>query len=823
MKKLLLLGFLIFLKSSLLAQSQSPSSFLGYELGSKFTPHYKVVSYFKTVSENHNHIKYINYGKTYENRDLIAVVISSPENIARLEEIKKNNQQLTVFGNSSASTDQPAIVWLSYNVHGNEASSTESAIKMLYTLANPTEQIKNWLKNTIVIIDPCLNPDGRDRYVSYFNSSTSKLTNPNTISREHSEPWPGGRSNHYYFDLNRDWAWQSQIESQSRIKLYNEWMPQVHVDFHEQGYNDPYYFAPAAEPVHADITPWQREFQEIVGKNNAKYFDQNGWLYFTKERFDLLYPAYGDTYPMYNGAIGMTYEQGGGAAAGLAVVMENGEILTLKDRLEHHFTSGLATIETASLNSKRLVTEFKKFFQQPSNRKYKTYVVQAAHEERMAKLISLLDKNQIEYAFGGDKMYSAYSFQSGKQEQVKINRNDLVINLNQRKAMLANVLFEPSTFVSDSNTYDITAWALPFAYNLPAFALTESVKGKYEGLEIKRPNLDFADRAYAWIFNWNSISDSKLLKALFEAGVNVRKADQPFTLSGKEFGPGTLLIYRADNIRLLSSQSGLVSNIFKQYNKVYTPVQTGQVEKGKDLGSNAYRLMSEPKIALASGSEVSSLNMGEIWHFLEEEMNYPISLVNINQIGNLDVNEINILILPNGRYGDQIHEKLLPWIKSGGRLIVFETAIQSFINKKPFEIAKKEITLEKPQPPVDLNYAHLNAENNTNAIPGAIFKLHVDTRNPINLGLGDNYYTLKTNATLYNLLNNGYNSAVLRKDGYVSGVAGSGVMKTLQDGMLIGQESIERGQIIYFGVNPLFRSFWEAGKQMFVNTLWMAD
>jgi murein tripeptide amidase MpaA len=293
----------------------------GYKLGQKFTQHYKIVNYFRSVSQALPDVmKLEQYGETYEGRSLLLAFISSKENMAKLESLRMNNLRLANSTKDKAAPVEDGIifVWLSYNVHGNEPSSSEAAMKTLFALVDPANaKTKEWLKNVVVIIDPCLNPDGRDRYVNWFTSVVGNKLNADPQSREHSEPWPGGRTNHYNFDLNRDWAWQSQIETQSRIKKYNEWLPQVHVDFHEQGYNNPYYFAPAAEPFHEVITAWQRDFQTQIGKNNAKYFDENGWLYFTKERFDLFYPSYGDTYPTYNGAIGMTFEQGGHSGADL--------------------------------------------------------------------------------------------------------------------------------------------------------------------------------------------------------------------------------------------------------------------------------------------------------------------------------------------------------------------------------------------------------------------------------------------------------------------------------------------------------------------------
>ena len=283
--------------TSLFSQNiQSPQEFLGYELGKRFTRHHKVVEYFTYVSNQLDNVLLEKYGETNEYRPLYVSYISSSKNIKKIEQIRLNNLGQTGIKNKSY--NDVAIVWLSYNVHGNEASSTEASMQTLYELVTKK---KDYLENTLVIIDPCINPDGRDRYVNWFNQVKSTPYNVDQNAKEHREPWPGGRPNHYLFDLNRDWAWATQVETSQRLKIYNKWMPHIHVDFHEQFINSPYYFAPAAEPFHEIITDWQRDFQTQIGKNHAKYFDQKGWLYFTKESFDLLYPSYGDTYPTYMG------------------------------------------------------------------------------------------------------------------------------------------------------------------------------------------------------------------------------------------------------------------------------------------------------------------------------------------------------------------------------------------------------------------------------------------------------------------------------------------------------------------------------------------
>ncbi|HEX3386933.1 MAG TPA: M14 metallopeptidase family protein, partial [Mucilaginibacter sp.] len=471
---------IVFLYCSVAAsaqQVQSPSEFLGYKLGSQFTPHTHIVEYFKYVASTSKNVKLHQYGTTNEGRPLMVMFIASDENIGRLEEIRQHNISLTGLGDSSRNLkDVPVIVWLSYNVHGNEPSSSEAAMQSLYNLVDPSNiQAKQWLKNTVVIIDPCLNPDGRERYINYYRSVAGAAPNADPAAREHNEPWPGGRVNHYYYDLNRDWAWQTQKETQARVALFNKWLPQVHVDFHEQGYNAPYYFAPAAEPFHRDITPWQREFQTIIGKNNAKYFDQHGWLYYTREIYDLLYPSYGDTYPIYNGSIGMTYEQGG-IGAGLAIALRSGDTLTLTDRIAHHVSNSMSTIETASVNAQKALDEFKKYYDDGRSNppgEYKTYVIKNDNPDKMALLGALLHRNGVRYGDGVKTKAVGYNYVSGKTEQFDIDKEDIVISAYQPKAVLTNVLLEPKTFVADSNTYDITAWSLPYAYGLKAYSLKE--------------------------------------------------------------------------------------------------------------------------------------------------------------------------------------------------------------------------------------------------------------------------------------------------------------------------------------------------------------
>ncbi|WP_442589682.1 M14 metallopeptidase family protein [Pedobacter sp. AW31-3R] len=820
--------FLFFAVTTLLAQIKSPDEFLGYPLGSRFTPHSQIVAYYRYLAGLNKNIRLIDYGKTYENRELMVAVVSSGENMNNLEQIRKTNIGLSKAERQEQNlATQPAILWLSYNVHGNEASSSETSMRTLYTFAGaPSQDVTSWLKNTVVIIDPCLNPDGRERYVNFFNSVSRNVPDANPAAREHIEPWPRGRVNHYYFDLNRDWAWQSQVETQQRLALYHLWMPEVHVDFHEQGYNDPYYFAPAAEPVHQDITAFQKDFQVIVGKNNAKYFDQNGWQYFTKERFDLLYPSYGDTYPLYNGAIGMTYEQGG-INAGLAIKTASGDTLTLKDRIDHHYATSLATLETVSKNAGKLVSEFKRYFEQSitvSPGIYKSYVVKADNIARLKKLAELLSKNHIAYAFGGDKTLNGFSYESRKTENFKINRNDLVINLKQPASVLANVLFEPDTKVTDSNTYDITAWALPYAYGLSAYALKESVNGVYAALEEKAevaPSL--VANPYAWIFEWNSVEDARVLIALQKANVKVRIAEQEFTISGKVYKTGALLVYRAENEKVNTNLAVRIADISKSFNKTFTAIASGFVEKGRDFGSYVYPLLTAPKVAVVAGADVSSQGVGEIWHFFERELNYPLSVIAEQDLGKLDLATINVLILPDGDYMRKHLETLDSWISAGGKVILMEEAIASVEGIRPFTIKKKEYPVVADKENTSRAYSSKDKDDFEESIPGAIYKVNLDQSHPLSLGLGDLYYTLKVDGRIFEPLEKGWNVGLIKPEAFVSGVVGKKMRKKLDNGLLFGVQPVEKGNIIYFSDDVLFRSFWEGGKQLFVNALFLVN
>lgn len=847
-----LLLFFIFFSFQLPAQLLSPDAFLGYKLGTRYTSHWQVVNYVNHVAQQAPEMVQLQqYGLTNEGRPLLAVFVSSKENIGNLENIRRNNLRLANVAKDRMmpSEEAPAIVWLSYNVHGNEPSSTEAAMMTLYELVNPENaRTKQWLRNTVVVIDPCLNPDGRERYVNWFSSVTTKEHDPSLDAREHHEPWPGGRTNHYYFDLNRDWAWQTQIESQQRMKLYTNWLPQVHVDYHEQEVNQPYYFAPAAQPYHDVITPWQQDFQVAIGRKHVEYFDANSWLYFTREIFDLYYPSYGDTYPLFNGAIGMTYEQAGGPQGGINALMDDGDTLTLKDRIAHHYTTSASTIETSSANASRLVKEFRNYYNDAvanGSGDYKSFVVKydPSREGQLRALMKLLDKNGIQYGQGQGNG-KGFNYDTGKEENFTVTTHDIVISTFQPHATLVRVLFEPQSRLVDSVTYDITAWALPYAYGLRAYAskekiaMTPSVLSRMNDIVpsftitqaknvLNTPQAD----AYGHIIKWDGVRSARVLAQMIKQRIKVRFAEEPFELNGEQFERGSLVILKTSNQAAGAELWNKLAAICNEANIKMYPVKTGLVDKGYDFGSAKVHPVKTPHVALLTGDAVNSNAAGEVWHLFEQELDYPVTLIDIEDMESIDWKEISVLIMPDGNYrflGDkQAAEPLRTWVSNGGKLIAIGSAVAQLASqdwgiklKKPEERKDDDDRRDPYESLKKYNERERNAI--TNNTPGSIYKVDIDHTHPLGYGYPGYYHTLKMDDNIYEYIrDDGWNVGTIKKANQVAGFVGAKLKDKLKDGLLFGELLMGKGSIVFLADDPLFRSFWENGRLLFCNAVFM--
>ncbi|MEX0660526.1 MAG: M14 family zinc carboxypeptidase [Balneolaceae bacterium] len=816
------------------AQVQSPAEFLGYELGERYTPHHRVLGYVNHVAEESDWVTIHQYGTTYEHRELVYLVVTSPDNHSRIDEIRTNNLKLTGLVSGEIVGDTKPITWLSYNIHGNETSSSEAAMKTLHELVGSVNsEAEQWLSDSVVIMDPMINPDGRDRYVNWFNGIIGSEINPDIVAREHHENWPGGRSNHYYFDLNRDWAWQTQKESQQRSVVYQEWMPHVHVDFHEQSYTSPYYFAPAAEPLHLAITDWQREFQTTIGKNNAEYFDDQGWLYFTKEIFDLFYPSFGDTWPTFNGAIGMTYEKAGGGLGGAGIITPEGDTLTLEDRLTHHFTSGISTVEVTSQHADRVVSEFSNYFENSVNNPvstYKTFVVKGDnHPDKINNLLSFLDTQQISYGrAGSSSSRNGFNYATGSTEDVSISEDDIIISAYQPKSKLVRVLFEPNPELVDSLTYDITAWEAHYRFGLTGYALESRIDANSEISidELRSTEMTGSSTPYAFVLDWKSMDDARFLAEITKHDVRSRFSVVEFEVDGRSFDRGSLVITRDNNRHLGDEFNQIVMEAAEKHQRSIHGATTGFVGEGSDFGSSNVRFIKKPEIAVLMGEGTRSLQAGEVWHFFDQQLHYPTTLINTEHISRTDFDQFNTIVLPSGSYSgvfdDEATKKLQSWVRSGGKLIAMGNTISTISGMEGFNISSKINNDVEPDnsPESKLHaYGDRQRANATNTTPGSIYNTTLDVTHPLAFGYDESYFSLKVDASSYDFLDNGWNVGTVRSNAHISGFVGNKAKQNLENSLTFGVQSYGSGDVVYMVDNPLFRGFWENGKLLFVNSL----
>ncbi len=811
------------------AQEISPAGFLGYEPGSRFTFHHRILDYFRQLADSHHdRVRLVEYGRSYEDRPLAICIVSSANNISRLEDIRKAH--LAETGLSQAETRRgsgarPVIAWLSYNVHGDEAASSEAAMQLAYNLLKGDRSL---LEDLVVIIDPCSNPDGHSRYVNWYTQVAGAHPDRLSVAREHTQPWPGGRYNHYAFDLNRDWAWQVQKESQQRAALYNQWMPHLHADFHEMGAGSTYYFPPAAKPFHEDITPWQREFNHIVGEYNRKYFDKNNWLYFTKTSYDLFYPSYGDTWPTFNGAIGMTYEQAGGGRAGLALARpEAGDTITLKDRIMHHVAAGHATLYALAAHKEKVLFEFELFFKKgredPAG-KYRTYLVKTKGFEAAANALTrFLDKQGISYGRSGEKFTAQVTdLVSDKTAKISFDPEDLVIPAYQARSRLLKVLMESSPSLEDSLTYDITSWALGYVFGIPTFGLEQKRAGS-ANISPVRAALPSSLKAYAYLARWEGARDLRFLSDLLNHKIVVRTANSGFEIAGENFLPGTLVITRAGNGGLGEGFDKIITGLAGKHEVDLLPVTTGLVSKGIDLGSDRVTVMRPVKAALLAGASISPTAFGAVWHFFDRELGYPLIVVDKDHFDQVNLDQLDVLVLADGNYisllTDQRMSQLSDWVSKGGKLVAMERALEAFAGRKGFHLKRKPgdkfetADLLKP-------YADKSRESIRSESLGGIFEVTLDTTHPVGYGYaGRPYYSSVRNVYDLEYLTEGWNVGYLGSNAYRGGFVGEKAKPRLKNTLIIGVQEIGKGEIIYMADNPLFRGFWENGKLLFGNVV----
>ncbi len=671
----------------------TPESVLGHRTGERITWHRDTIRYFEALaSAAPDRVSLHRYAESWEGRELIYAVISSPENMARIEDIKSNMQRLsdprrTARAEADAIiASQPAVTWLSYSVHGNEISPTDAAIMTAYHLlaSRGDDRVDDILRDTVVVIDPIQNPDGRDRFIHRFEIAEGLEPSPDRISAEHNEPWPSSRTNHYLFDMNRDWFIMTQPETQGRVRALQEWYPVAFVDAHEMGSNATYYFSPEAVPFNPHLAESQTESLELFGRTNAYWFDKFGLDYFTREIFDAFYPGYGASWPSYFGGIAMTYEQA--SARGLVVRKYDGVEMTYRDTVRNHFITSLGTAQTVAENRKKLLDDFYDFqvsaIEEGRRENIRSYLVPAQNDQAAAdKMAGLLVRQGVEVG----RATAAFSA-CGKSYEA----GSYVIDLAQPRKRLVRTLLDTDVPMDDEflaeqerrrakkigdEIYDVTAWSLPLMMNVETHSCSRSVNAPVvaAGSELVRPGtVSGGQGSVAYLVSWGSASAVRLLTNALRRGLAVKSSDLAFTHMGTRYPSGTLILDTADNPEDLRS---IMEELARETGANVTAVDDSWVTDGPNFGSMRVVRFSAPKVAILWDTPTSSYSAGNTRFVIERQFDYPVTAIRVSTLARGDLSKYQVLIMPEAwpayrpAIGDEVIAKLKDWVERGGVLI----------------------------------------------------------------------------------------------------------------------------------------------------------
>ena len=806
-----------------------PSAVIGHEVGEWHVTHDKLVNYMKAMATaNPNRIKMQISGTTYEGRQQVLLIITSAANHARLEEIRKQHVQLT-DPTASGSMDiakMPAVVLMGYSIHGNESSGANAALLAAYHLAAAQgADIDKMLENTIILLDPSFNPDGLQRFSTWANQHKSKtpVTDPN--SREFNEVWPGGRFNHYWFDLNRDWLPAVHVESQNRLKYYHDWRPNIITDHHEMGSGSTFFFQPGVPSRVNPLTPARN--QELTGKigtYHAKYLDKIGSLYFTKEGYDDFYYGKGSTFPDIHGAVGILFEQA--SSRGHAQETGNG-LLTFSFTIRNQFYTTLSTLEAAGALGTELLdyqrTAYKQAFDEAKQASVKGYVfgnskntfnasVLATMLQRHRIDVKLLDKDFTE----GNKL-----FEAGKAYYVPCE---------QAQYKLIQTIFQKQLTYKDSLFYDVTSWTMPLAMGIEYSELNAGTLKNVSTINLSSSMLakgSFAGTGndYAWLLDWRDFEASRALYAIQDKGIITKIMSRAFTImqNGKpvKYPAGTVVI--PAQLQKLSKQQieQALIELAAKYTVNFTGISSGLSHEGIDLGSPRSIAVTQPKVAMLVGAGVNATDAGEVWHLIDQRLGMPLSQLEIPTFNRVDASRYNTLIMVGGSYAGLSKEKLKEWVEAGGILIACEDAVQWCARNGISKLQFKKVPPAVADSSKMLAYADKDEIDGAQRMNGAIFRAEADISHPLCFGLTQPYIDLfKTNDVFLQPSKNPFASPVRYGTAPLqSGFITKQNYEALKGTASVVVQTVGNGRVIHMADNPNFRAFWLGSMRLFTNAI----
>jgi len=808
----------------------SPEEFLGYPIGDWHTRYDLIVKYFEKLDQISPNAQIATIGYTHERRPKIILTIASTRNLSNLEQIRVT--QLQLADPSQAKPDvskMPAIIHMGYGVHGNEPSSAEAAMLSAYwLLASQSELAQNLRENSVVHIDPTVNPDGRDRHSLWANSNKGFPPVADPLDREHNEAWPAGRTNHYWFDLNRDWLPLAHPESQSKIAWYHQWYPNVTTDFHEMGTNSTYFFEPT-KPFGSENPVVPRKNYEDINVRFAKYFaeymDEIGSLYWTKEVFDNSYPGYGSTYPDIQGGLGLVFETA--SSRGHLQSSQRGPI-SFAFTIRNHVVNSLATMEAALDNRVYMHDYLREFFEtavsEGQKDASKNYLFGDQFDASRTQLfVKFLMDHQINvYENTNDVNLGGYAFKKGKS---------YLVPTAQPQYRMVRTMFEEVKEFADSVFYDASAWTMAHAYGMP-FAKAPAAKAGDQLQTLPSSSFDFpSGKAYAYLIDWSDYYAPKLLFELQKEGIHLEQVGQSFSaetqIGVKDFSAGALMI----PMGFQSLESGKVIELLQEHakstNQQVFAVKTGLNLKGIDLGSNLVGAITKPKAIMVVGSGISSIEAGEIWYLLDSQVGMPITKVNSDQMARVNLFDYTTLILPSGNYSDfseRTITHLKDWANRGGTIISMKTA-SLWLNR--IELTKENpVTIEdESKDPSKLPFGDRGAFEGAKEVGGSIYMANLDLTHPIAFGYHRENLPVYRNTSIFIKPSSDKYLTPIRyvENPYLGGYISKPNLEKLKQSASVIISKTGQGRVIHFFDSPNFRGTWFGTNKLFLNALFFGD
>ena len=792
----------------------SPEEFLGYPIGSRVTEHSRINAYYEKLAELSDRAHLLEIGRTHENRKLLVLVVSSPENIQNLDRYKEAREVVR----QGRKPDGPLIVFLGYAVHGNEISASEAALlSAYYFTAARTNQVQQQLEEGIYFIDPVRNPDGQERFASWINSNTSVNSyNTSRYDREHTEGWPRGRGNHYWFDLNRDWVNLVHPESQARVALYQDWLPHVQADHHEMGTNSTFFFEPTDPDGNESRFVPQATYE--LNRRLADYFaralDNIGSFYYTKESFDNKNPNFGSTYPDYNGGVGILFEQG--SSRGLQQESDNG-LVTLPFTIRNQFVTTIATVDAAHGNREVLFDLQEEFFtpEQGTRGNGRSYIVGDSHDPtRLHKFIGLLLDHRLEvYENPNDIVVGDITYESGKS---------YLIPAGQANSALVGIIFDDKADwtdeVADKLGYG-AGFSVAYSTGLSYDESNAVLGNRVAVAPVANPG-SLARSEYAYLVDFRDSGSLPLLFHLLDKGVRVQSAFKPFTINGasgeKEFSNGSLLIPIQNQAFSSAELHALLQEASEREGVAITPVATGFNTRGVDLGSSSFRRVEQPKVLVVTGGDVTSTEAGEVWHLFDQQLRYPLTRVDADVFSRVPLQEFNRIVFVSGNYSfldDGDIDILKGWIRNGGTLIAVNGASRWAINNKVTSaklVERSDSVAEGP--------TASRSGRSANRLPTSVFETRIDLEHPLAFGLTREKLPVVRENTFF-LASSPDAVASYPDEPLLNGYISSEHLEGLKGSASILATPSGRGNVILFAENPLFRGTWDGTRRTFVNAV----